>query len=339
MNTKNEERLQAMLTYCRPHGGAGEKQFVERFIRPYEPEEIIDAKGEVMAYVVQVGALKDAPVLWCAHVDTVHKQDAPVKQTIVYDEGCGMIYKDDKIMPLGADDGAGVWMLLEMIDAKVPGTYLFHRGEERGGIGSGAIAAEHSGFVRQFKWAIAFDRRGTGDVITEQFTGETASVAFAQAFADALAMEYKPCPNGVFTDTANYASIIPECTNISVGYDSEHTPNETLDVWHLVQLRDAVIAAFGKGIDLPVVRDPAASLGKWSSRLTDFEATRYEMGGQPVSAEDICNMRFKDLVRYVRDAHPEDVADLLLALAEEVNYKQYEDATVEDAPLTNWKYY
>ena len=104
-------------------------------------------------------------------------------------------------------------------------------------------------------------------------------------------------------------------------------------------MRDAVIAAFGKGIDLPVVRDPAASLGKWSSRLTDFEATRYEMGGQPVSAEDICNMRFKDLVRYVRDAHPEDVADLLLAMAEEVNYKQYEDATVEDAPLTNWKYY
>ena len=81
------QRLQAMLTYCRPHGGAGEKQFVERFIRPYEPEEIIDATGEVMAYVVQVGEVKDAPVLWCAHVDTVHKQDAPIKQTIVYDEG------------------------------------------------------------------------------------------------------------------------------------------------------------------------------------------------------------------------------------------------------------
>jgi len=333
------QRLQAMLTYCRPHGGEGEKQFVERFIRPYEPEEIIDAKGEVMAYVVQVGDVKDAPVLWCAHVDTVHKQDAPIKQTIVYDEGCGMIYKDDKIMPLGADDGAGVWMLLEMIDAKVPGTYLFHRGEERGGIGSGAIAAEHSGFVRQFKWAIAFDRRGTEDVITEQFTGETASVEFAQAFANALAMEYKPCPNGVFTDTANYASIIPECTNISVGYDNEHTPNETLDVWHLVQLRNAVIAAFGTGIALPVKRDPAAVWGKWSTKM-DYEARQFGgLDGEPISAEDICSMKFKDLVRYVRDAHPEDVADLLLAMAEEVNYKQYEDATVEDAPLTNWKYY
>jgi len=334
MNTKNEERLQAMLTYCRPHGGAGEKQFVERFIRPYEPEEIKDDLGEVMAYKVQVGEVKDAPVLWCSHVDTVHIQTAPVKQTIVYDEGCGMIYKDDKTMPLGADDGAGVWMLLEMIDAKVPGTYLFHRGEERGGIGSGAIAALHTAFLAPFKWAIAFDRRGTGDVITEQFTGETASVMFAQAFADALALDYKPCPNGVFTDTANYAHIIPECTNISVGYDNEHTPNETLDVWHLVQLRDAVVAAFSKGVDdLPVLRDPAASFGRWSSRLTDFEAEQYEVTGEPTCATEVLDMKYRDLVKYIKAAHPEDIADLVMGLAEESFYKDYE---MEDKAINTW---
>jgi len=335
------KRLQAMLTYCRPHGGEGEKQFVERFIRPYEPEEIKDDLGEVMAYKVQVGEVKEAPVLWCSHVDTVHAQTAPVKQTIVYDEGCGMIYKDDKTMPLGADDGAGVWMLLEMIDAKVPGTYLFHRGEERGGIGSGAIAALHTAFLESFKWAIAFDRRGTGDVITEQFTGETASVMFAQAFADALALDYKPCPNGVFTDTANYAHIIPECTNISVGYDNEHTPGETLDVWHLVQLRDAVVAAFSKGVDdLPVLRDPAASWNRWSPKVTDYEAQQFGgVDGEPTCATEVLDMKYRDLVKYIKAAHPEDIADLVMGLAEESFYKDYEDATVEDAPLTNWKYY
>ena len=336
----NEERLHAMLTYCRPHGGEGEKQFVERFISPYNPHPIEDARGEVMAYMVQVGEVKDAPVLWCSHVDTVHMQNAPVKQTIVYDEGCGMIYKDDKVMPLGADDGAGVWLLLEMIDAQVPGTYLFHRGEERGGIGSGAIAAEHSSFVRQFKWAIAFDRRGTGDVITAQYTGETASVAFAQAFADALKMDYKPCPNGVFTDTASYADIIPECTNVSVGYDSEHTPHETLDVWHLALLRNAVITAFGQGIDLPVVRDPAASRPKVSSRLTNFEATRYEETGVPSSAEDILDMKYTDLVRFIRKSHPEDIAELLISISEDSFYKNYEmEDDVPDQAVNNWKYY
>ena len=330
------KRLQSMLTYCRPHGGEGEKQFVERFIRPYEPLEITDPtnKGEVLAYVVRVGEVKDAPVLWCSHVDTVHAQTAPVKQTIVYDEGCGMIYKDDKIMPLGADDGAGVWMLLEMIDAKVPGTYLFHRGEERGGIGSGAIAAQYTAFLSPFKWAIAFDRRGTGDVITEQFTGETASVMFAQAFADALALDYKPCPNGVFTDTANYAHIIPECTNISVGYDNEHTPGETLDVWHLTQLRDAVIAAFSKGVDdLPVLRDPAASFGRWSSRLTSFEAEQYEVTGEPMCATEVLDMKYRDLVKYIKGAHPEDIADLVMGLAEESFYKDYE---MEDKAINTW---
>lgn len=309
------KRLQAMLTYCRPHGGRGEKQFTKRFIKPYKPEEIT-AEGEVMAYMVRVGEVKDAPVLWCAHVDTVHRADAPVKQTIMYDEGCAIIYKDDGVMPLGADDGAGVWLLLEMIDAGVPGTYLFHRGEERGGIGSGAIAAQHAEFLRQFKWAIAFDRKGTSDVITEQFTGETASVVFAQAFADALAMDYKPCPYGVFTDTANYAHIIPECTNISVGYDHEHTPGETLDVWHLVQLRDAVIAAFSKGIDLPAVRDPA----KRNSHLN----------GDPTCATEVLDMKYWDLVKYLKGAHPEDVADLLVMLAEESFFKNYEREEKEE---------
>lgn len=329
------KRLQAMLTYCRPHGGEGEKQFVERFIRPYEPETFKDSKGEVMAYMVQVGNSNDAPVLWCSHVDTVHMQNAPVKQTIVYDEGCGMIYKDDKVMPLGADDGAGVWLLLEMIDAGVPGTYLFHRGEERGGIGSGAIAAEHSDFLRQFKYAVAFDRRGTGDVITEQYTGETASVAFAQAFADALKLDYKPCPNGVFTDTASYAGIIPECTNISVGYDSEHTPNETLDVWHLTQLRDAVIAAFGQGIDLPVARDPVKPKAKSMLWATGFETTV-----EPTCAEDILDMKYADVVKMVRKAHPEDIAELLISMAEESFYKDYEagsSAGYDDD--SGWQYY
>jgi Peptidase family M28 len=319
------KRLQAMLTYCRAHGSEGERQFVERFLNPYNPSPIENHKKEVLAWCVQIGDVKDAPVLWCAHVDTVHNDKAPVKQEIVYDEACGMIYKDDKQMPLGADDGAGVWLLLEMIDAKVKGTYLFHRGEERGGIGSSQIAMYHAAFLKQFKWAIAFDRRGTGDIITEQFTGETASVAFAQEFAERLnacstgVLEFKPSPNGIFTDTANYAEIIPECTNVSVGYDNEHSPAETLDTWHLLALRDAVIESFGKKKNyvMPVVRDPATAW-KWSARITDYEAHQFGgVDGEPVCAEDVLNMKFRDLVKYVRNAPPEEVANLLMGIAEE----------------------
>lgn len=338
------KRLQAMLTYCRAHGSEGERQFVERFLMPYNPTPIEENAG-LLAWCIQVGEVKDAPVLWCSHVDTVHRSDAPVTQQIVYDEGCGMIYKDDKTMPLGADDGVGVWLMLEMIDAKVKGTYLFHRGEEKGGIGSGGIAKHHESFLKQFKWAIAFDRRGTSDIITEQFVGETASTAFAQALAERLNIEnsgfdYKPCNSGVFTDTANYAHIIPECTNVSVGYDAEHTPNEALDMWHVVTLRDALVSSFGKKKNyvMPVVRDPAASW-QWSSRLTDYEARQFGgLDGEPVDAQDVISMRYKDLVKYVRNAKPEDVADLLYTIAEDSLMHTMETEDDEDKNFWNQRW-
>ena len=323
------KRLQKMLTYCRPHGGEGEHKFVQTFIRPYKPEEMKDTKGEVLAYMVRVGEVKDAPVLWSGHVDTMHKSDAPVKQSIVYDEGCGMIYKDDKVMPLGADNGAGVWLLLEMIDAGVPGTYLFHRGEERGGIGSSGIATHHEEFLKQFKYAIAFDRRGTGDVITEQMCGVCCSDEFALAFAALLntnvAMDYKPDNTGSFTDTANYIGTIPECTNVSVGYDNEHTPGETLDVWHLMQLRDAVVAVFKTGIDLPVVRDPSIVADRWGGfgNFGNFG----NFGDYPLCAAEVLDMPFKDLVKLVKTTHPEDIAELILSLAEEASVAEAPEST------------
>ena len=338
------QKLQAMLTYCRPHESAGEREFVDRFIKPYQPEAFTNPQGNVLAYVVGVGDHPNTPVLWSCHVDTVHKPDAPVTQTIVYDAECGMAYKDDKIMPLGADDGAGVWLMLEMIDAGVPGTYIFHRGEERGGIGSTGMAQHHEDFLRQFKWAIAFDRRGTGDIITDQFTGTTASTTFAQALADKLNANakhfaYAPSPHGIFTDTANYASIIPECTNVSVGYDNEHTPSETLDVWHLVALRDALIEVFKHGVDLPAVRDPAV-WDSWSYKAPSFEARQYEgLGDAPMTAEDIINLKFSRLKRYVRAASADDLTDLIYSLAEEVVYSQHIEEQRDEWEPAKWQVY
>jgi len=34
----------------------------------------------------------------------------------------------------------------------------------------------------------------------------------------------------VYTDTAEFTDIIPECTNRSVGYAREHTQEESLDL-------------------------------------------------------------------------------------------------------------
>lgn len=68
-------------------------------------------------------------------------------------------------------------------------------------------------------------------------------------------MGYAPDDSGMFTDTDNYTEIVPECTNLSVGYFKAHTANEWLDWEHL----DALLTAL-KGVDindLPIKRDPS----------------------------------------------------------------------------------
>jgi len=158
---------------------------------------------------------------------------------------------------LGADDGAGVLVLLALIEAVVPAYYIFTRGEERGGIGATYLAEKHPELLRQFDRAIAFDRKGTSSVISHQGYGRCCSDAFADALSDALTddvLMYAPDETGVYTDTAEFVSFIPECTNISVGYINEHTTKETQDLTHLKALIAHVLTIDWDA--LPTERDP-----------------------------------------------------------------------------------
>lgn len=311
-NTMN--RLLEMLTYTRPHDSANEQAFIAKFIKPYHPTPYLDAKGETLAYVIDVADRMSVvpPVLWSCHTDTVHHStDLPI-QEVVYDPGCGMAYKSDG-RPLGADDGAGIWLMLEMIDAGVPGSYIFHRGEERGGIGSRGMAKDHAGWLSRFRYAIAFDRKGTTSIITEQgWSGQCCSDEFALALARSLndqdvGFEYTIDPTGVFTDTANYTDIIPECTNVSVGYEDEHTGKELLDVWHVERLRDALIKAFADGVEhLPVERDPTTVItDRWGSSF----------GAVMPSPEELAYMSLTDIEDFVYDTDVPEVAELLRSMA------------------------
>jgi hypothetical protein len=72
------------------------------------------------------------------------------------------------------------------------------------------------------------------------------------AFDDTLM--YSPDDTGVYTDTAEFTDIIPECTNISVGYYSEHGDQENLDIVHFEALSKAVLKVMWDS--LPTDRDP-----------------------------------------------------------------------------------
>jgi len=262
-----------------------------------------------------------------------------------------MMYKQDD-QPLGADDGAGVWLLLELIDAGVPGSYIFFRGEERGGIGSKSVSdnPECIPWLKSFDQAIAFDRRDTCSIITHQARGRCCSDAYASAFARLLTditYDLKPDSGGVYTDTAELTHLIPECTNVSIGYYNEHSKAEILDVEYLLWLRDRLILQADLIHQLPITRDPTAFdyedwgyggfgySSKPSHKSAKSKPTHKDFA--PCDEYDVCNMSWRETAAWVEKAAPEDVADLLQYLAEELVYRtsMEQDPLDEKYPLTN----
>lgn len=148
--------------------------------------------------------------------------------------------KTDGNTNLGADDKAGIVIMLELIEKNIPGLYYFFVGEECGCVGSGALSKiMHNLTLPKINKVISFDRRGYDGIITHQLSGRTASDEFAQEFANRLnefGFWYKPDPTGIYTDSAEFAYDIPECTNISVGYFNEHTLYEEQDIEFLEYL-------------------------------------------------------------------------------------------------------
>ena len=256
-NMTDRARLHSILQYCRPHGSSGVSDLVRDVFAGYDYEIFNSPSGEPLALIIEVDPHLTS-TLFSSHLDTVHAKAG--RQQVFWDEDLALFYKEDESESgcLGADDGAGVWLMLNMIDAGVPGHYFFHYGEERGGVGSRGMSSYHSRYLSQFQRAIAFDRRGTGDVITHQAAGRCCSDEFAVALSSALnkfdGMGYKPCSGGIFTDTANYIYDIGECTNLSCGYQDEHSKNEVLDFEHLSAMRLACINLSWE--DLPSVRTP-----------------------------------------------------------------------------------
>lgn len=286
--------LVRILSWKRPHGTVGEIAFMSWLhaqITGMGVDFKIMAEGCVAVSVPRPDGKVTATLFSC-HTDTVHYMDGPL-QKIAYDPEFGHIFLDkddpDAGSCLGADDGAGVWLMLKMIENKKPGTYLFHRGEERGGIGSRAMLAKHKEWLEQFDIAVAFDRPNTYEVITHQGGQECCSDKFAKALCAALstdALAYSPSNRGVFTDTKVYRGVIPECTNIGVGYFDQHGKDETLDYAHLVDLLDVVL-----DIDwdaLPVDRDPAKANVYQYSGATQYP--RYQQARAPFGTVGLGNV-------------------------------------------------
>lgn len=199
-------------------------------------------------YSCKIGSSR---TIFTAHIDTVGKDEVDIKHVIAKN-----IISSDGTTILGADDKAGVTIMLYMIKNNVPGTYYFFMGEECGCVGSTLASRVSDDFKGKYDRVVSFDRRGTTSVITYQSFTRCCSDEFADALAKQLnesGLSYKKDEGGVYTDSAEFTEIIPECTNLSVGYTSEHTVRETQDIEHLAKLAISCLSVEWE--KLPTKRD------------------------------------------------------------------------------------
>ena len=261
--------LRKLLTVGRP---TGTEPQTRELIKNALPDVVFntDAMGNLWVRIdARDGSASQT--LFTAHMDTVD-HTACIKHIEAFHAGRGDenalgigLDINSEAACLGADDAAGIYVLYRLIKARVPGLYLFFVNEERGGTGSSAAAnmpwiySVNAADWSAYRRCISFDRRETTSVITHQACWRGCSDSFATALAAALntakpGFAYAPDDGGIFTDSANFIEVIPECTNLSVGYYNEHTPYEWLNITHLKALAKACVAMDWEA--LPTVRDP-----------------------------------------------------------------------------------
>lgn len=223
----------------------------ETEVLEFLPDLEIDKFGNY--YKVITG---DDTTMFTSHLDTADMKQMDTNLLSKIEDGDEYIYTDGTSI-LGADDKAGVTIMLYMMSHNIPGIYYFFIGEERGGIGSRDLASEYYSFdfLKKVSKCISFDRRKTCSVITSQY----GRVCCSNEFGSALAKEYNKSglnlsvdPNGVFTDSASLMDDISECTNVSVGYNNEHTTREIQNMTYLIKVCEASLKVNWK--DLPIVR-------------------------------------------------------------------------------------
>ncbi len=245
-------RLFAILSWKRPYDSATEELFAKHYLDPIKGMTKDDFSNRHMHIPYPDG--ERCKIMWSCHIDTCHN-DEGYQRLIMSKDKDGIAYiqtQKGEGNCLGADDGTGVFLMLEMIRAGKPGYYLFHRGEEKGCIGSRWLKDNRKTFLEGFDAAIALDRRDFDNIITHQGGERGCSEEFAKAIGKQIG-GYKPDPTGAYTDTKQYFALIPECTNLSVGYQGQHGPGEKQYIGHALTLRKSLIAMDLKA--LPIVRD------------------------------------------------------------------------------------
>ena len=192
----------------------GLKVFMSQFLRKkyaldtvIETDDFICAKGDI-------------PIALVAHMDTVFKK---TPENIYYDADQNVMWSSQG---LGADDRAGVFAIVSIINKGYRPHIILTTDEEIGGVGACALTEFEKPF-EDVRYLIQLDRRGSDDCVfydcaNPDFTKYIEQFGFSENW-------------GSFSDIS---IICPEWgiagVNLSIGYHNEHSEIETLHIGNML---------------------------------------------------------------------------------------------------------
>jgi tripeptide aminopeptidase len=224
------EKLEESLSINGESGNEQDiREFVSRSLQPNVDFLKVDTAGNLLAQKT-CGNGQGPTILFNAHLDTfdmIEEDRELVKNGPIWSSSHGI---------LGADDRAGVTVLLELAErlntirfnGKVK--FIFTVKEEIGLVGARAV---YETFLWDVDAAFVVDRRGKGDIVTSCGGYESFCHASYGKFIEEVALSQGlsgwKCTLGGSSDTRIWASHGIQSVNLSVGYQHEHTDFETLD--------------------------------------------------------------------------------------------------------------
>ena len=181
---------------------------------------------EVVSTKEYVYAKGDIPIGLVAHLDTVFSKP-PVD--IFYDTRKNVMWSPEG---LGADDRAGVFAIIKILQSGLRPNIILTTDEEIGGIGASELAKLECPF-EDLRYLIQLDRRGTNDcVFYDCDNGDF--VEYVEQF-------------GFIESWGSFSDISVLCpswgvagVNLSVGYRNEHSTEELLYISPLLSTIDKV---------------------------------------------------------------------------------------------------
>lgn len=294
-------------------------QWFHALLDPRIPQgagKVVDDYGNIF---VQVGDSEQTDVAFTCHLDTVARFNSKPPKVKMTANGVLYVGNPEVADCLGADCGAGIYLMLEMLEAGVHGRYCFFLDEEVGCHGSGFSVKDKTGFWTGIKAMISFDRRLDGVITTQRFQ-RCCSDKFALELAHRLGRNKSNLQSGIYTDSAEFMHVVPECTNIGVGYNFEHTPDETLDLNILGQLLNRCLDPWTFK-DLPISRDPSevhdpwSALGAASAQQYPFDLPEKEDPDLLLAFREVSQLSKEQLIRWVKE-NPKEAAEYIMIFSD-----------------------